>query len=68
MHSRTATKLVIRSLFEWIEEKGAEYIFDKEVIEKAIELMHDEDLFLDHLIDFFAEFVDDFGQNYDLWE
>lgn len=67
MDSRTATKVFLKLLFELVEEKGDEYRFNREQVEKAVEMMHDDDTFFDQLVDFFAEHIDDFGENYELF-
>ncbi|MFZ5352763.1 MAG: hypothetical protein ACOZCL_08570 [Bacillota bacterium] len=62
---RTALKLTLRSLFEWIEEdKGVRY--PKEQIDEAIEVMHDDENFINDLLDFFEEHLQTMGENYGL--
>lgn len=65
MSEREAMKITLMHLFEWLdEEKGMHYT--KEQREQAVDAMHDDPQFWDELLDFFAEHVEDFGENYGL--
>lgn len=65
MNPREAMKETIRNLFSWLEEdKGIS--FTKEEIDNAVEIMHDDSQFLEELLDWFADHIDMYGENYEL--
>jgi hypothetical protein len=65
MNPREAMKEVLRNLFEWLEEdKNISYT--KEQIDNAVEIIHDDNIFIEDLIDFFEEHLETFCENYQL--
>lgn len=67
MNPREAMKEVLKLSFEWLEEnKGLS--FTQEEIDNAVELMHENDIFLDEFIDFLTDHIVMYGENYELPE
>jgi len=64
MNTREAMKTTLMFLFELLEDKGIK--FDKEKTKNAVEIMHDDNLFMDELMEFFDEHIEIFAENYDL--
>ncbi|MFA5307686.1 MAG: hypothetical protein WC365_09615 [Candidatus Babeliales bacterium] len=64
MSEREAMKTVIKFLFTKMVEMG--FNFTREQINKATEIMHDDDAFLEGLLDYFKDHIDTYGENYDL--
>ena len=67
INTRLAVKETIRFLFEKITEDGL-YNFSQSEIDEAVEQMHDDDGFIEPLIEFFDEHINDFGENYGLFK
>jgi len=64
MDSREAMKITLNFLFELLCEKGI--YFESEQIKSMIEIMHDDNIFMDELLDFFESHIELFGENYGL--
>lgn len=63
--TRQAMKTTLQNLFYWLEDEK-DFNYSVEQIEKAIEILHDDEPFFSQLLKFFAEFVEDMGENYGL--
>jgi hypothetical protein len=65
---RESMKVVIRQLFNWLEDGTIveSRTFPKEQIDNAIEIMHDDPAFFEELVRWFADHIDNFGENYEL--
>ena len=65
MNQREAMKETLRFLFYWLEE-DKDLKFNEKEQENAIEIMHDNDDFLESIINSFYDHVIEFGENYGL--
>ena len=65
MDSREAMKITLEFLFYLLyDEKGIHFKSGK--IENAIEIMHEDNNFLEELSDFFEKHIEVYGENYGL--
>jgi len=65
MDSREAMKTTLEFLFYLLyDEKGIHFKSGK--IKNAIEIMHDDNIFMDELLNFFESHIELFGENYGL--